>query len=64
MKNSKFKASQHLIKRNTSNHLLSLTEILFIPIKESTAIDDDKFTNLSKKLELFIPFKNLVELSF
>ena len=48
MKISKFKASQYLIKRNTSNWTLTLTEIFIFQINGNTAIDNNKYTNLSK----------------
>ena len=58
MKNSKFKVSQHSTKQNTSYHILILAEIWIDRINENAAINDDKITNISKKLEIFIPFKS------
>ena len=48
MKSAKFKASQSLIKRNTSNYTLGLTKNFNIQINGNTAIDNNKCTNLSK----------------
>ena len=64
MENSKFKASQHLIKSNQSKQTLNLADNINIQINEKTATDDDKFTNFSKKFEVFVPFRNLVEVCF
>ena len=58
MKNWKFKASQHLIKRDTSNHLKNLADFWIIGKNENISIDDDKYTRFSKTLDTFIPFKN------
>ena len=55
MKNSKLKASQFLIKRNKSNQISNLADNFIIQINEITAIDNNKFINLSKdSLEMFI----------
>ena len=48
MKSLKFKASQFVIKRNTSSKILCLADIFIIQINEITAIDNNKFTNFSK----------------
>ena len=49
MKNSKFKASQFLIKHNKSDLKISLAEIFYFSNKWcNTAIDNIKLTNLSK----------------
>ena len=49
MINSKFKASQFLIKHNKSDLIISLAEIFYYSNKwNNTAIDNIKLTNLSK----------------
>ena len=49
MKNSKFKATQCLIKRITSKQILISTDIWIVWTNENTAIGNNKFTNISKK---------------
>ena len=50
MVNPKFRASQFLTKRNTTNYILSLADFVIIWINEITAVDNIKFTKLSKSI--------------
>ena len=56
-KNSKFSTSQHLVKSNRLNQIIVLPDFSPAPTKENTALDNHKFTNLSKKLEVIVSFK-------
>ena len=64
VKNSKSKATQPLIKSFTLYRVLNLADIWLIRINENTTIANNKYTNVSKKLEKFILFKNYVEVCF
>ena len=48
MKNLKFKASQFLIMSSKSNWILNLAVIFINQTNETTAFDNNKFTNLSE----------------
>ena len=53
--NSRFKASQFLIKHNKSDLIISLAEIFYYSNKWSnTAIDNIKLTNLPKNYWKFL----------
>ena len=48
LKNSKFKASQHLINSKTSNQISNLADIWIIWVHENTAIDNYKYATFPK----------------